>query len=179
MALSSISGGENFKKFLANVKRKKSKLDIGFFPEAIYVDGTQVAQVAFDMEFGKINTGIDAEIYGEVIPARSFMQKTFDEKKQSWLEELKTIINNQADKIDTNLALRKVGIVAKYDIRDTIRWWAELGEPRNGPKVKKLKGFDSPLIWTGKLLDSVDYVVTETLVRQGEKREVSRSGGRW
>jgi len=159
MALSTISGGENLKKFLGKVKNQTGQIDAGFFPESIYDDGTQVAQVAFDMEYGKINFGLDAEKYGEIIPARPFMQKTFDENNKKWRQELINIIYAQKENIDVLQALRVVGFVVKRDIQETISWFAREGTPRNGPKVIKLKGYDSPLIWTGKMQESVNYVV--------------------
>lgn len=113
------------------------------------------------MEFGKINEGLDAEKYGKIIPPRSFMQKTFDEQKDNWFKELQRTILAQRDKLDTKAALQRLGVIAQNNIRATIDWWAAEGEPRNGPKVIALKGFDSPLIWSGKMRQSVNFVVDE------------------
>ena len=158
-ALSSISGGENLKKFLGKVKNQTGKIDAGFFPEATYDDGTQVAQVAFDQCFGFINTGADAEKYGEVIPARNFMQKAFDENNRKWRLTLVDEIYKQKENIDVEKALKVTAFVIKKDIQDEIDWFATSGQPRNGPKVVALKGENSPLIWTGKMQSSVENVV--------------------
>lgn len=159
MALSSISGGENLKKFLGKFKNQTGQIDAGFFPEAVYDDGTQVAQVAFDQCFGHINIGADAEKYGRVIPARNFMQKAFDENNKKWREDLIKIISQQKENIDVEKALKTEAFIIKKDIQDEIDWFAASGQPRNGPKVQALKGFDSPLIWTGKMRESVEAVV--------------------
>lgn len=157
-----LKGGEKLKKFLTNTKKLGGRIDAGFFPEAIYADGTQVAQVAFDNCFGHINTGSDAEKYGEVISARNFMSMTFEQQKLQWKLRLIEEIDKQKEigNIDVKLALKKVAFVMKKDIQDTIDWFAEFGEPRNGPKMQAIKGFDSPLIWSGKMRDSVETVVT-------------------
>lgn len=154
-----ITGGENLKKFLGKVKNQGGRIEAGFFPEAIYADGTQVAQVAFDNCFGHINTGADAEKYGEVIPARNFMGLTFDSRKLQWKLTLIDIFDKQKENIDVIKALKTLAFIVKKDIQDTIDWFAESGEPRNGPKIQALKGFDSPLIWSGKMRDSVETVV--------------------
>lgn len=159
MALSTINGGENIKKFLGKVKNQTGQIDAGFFPEAIYDDGTQVAQVAFDNCFGHVNTGAAAEKYGQVIPARNFMQKAFKENNRKWRLELVNIIYAQKENIDVLQALRVTGFVVKRDIQESISWFALSGQPRNGPKMQAIKGFDSPLIWTGKMQESVEYVV--------------------
>jgi hypothetical protein len=159
VALSSISGGENLKKFLGKIKNQTGQIDVGFFPEAVYDDGTQVAQVAFDNCFGHINTGADAEKYGRVVPARNFMQKAFDDNNKKWREDLLKIIIEQKENIDIEKALKAEAFIIKKDIQNTIDWFATSGQPRNGPKMQAIKGVDSPLIWKGKMQNSVETVV--------------------
>lgn len=159
MGLSSIKGGENLKKFLDNSKKQTGQVDAGFFPGAIYDDGTQVAQVAFDQCFGFINPWPLSEIYGKVIPARNFMQKTFDENNKKWRDDLAKIIAAQKENIDVEKALRTEGFILKKDIQDMIDWFATSGEPRNGPKMQAIKKGDTPLIHKGKMQSSVETVV--------------------
>jgi hypothetical protein len=157
----SITGGENLKKFLENVKKQKAKLEAGYFPESVYDTGEQVAQVAVLNHYGHVNPWPISQIYGEIIPARPFMQKAFDDHNLEWREKLRDTIIAQGENINVYVALKTVGFIVKHHIQETIDWFAAHGQDHNGPKVIKLKKSDSPLIWTGKMRDSVNTVVTK------------------
>lgn len=149
-----ISGGENYKEFMQNVKKQKARVDVGFFPESTYPDGIYVAQVAIDNEFGHINEN------RSIVPARSFMHSTYEEQKKNWLRILQKVLQGQGKNIDVKKALNIVGKTAQGDIRDKIDWWAAHGEPRNAEYTIKIKGFDSPLVWSGTMREAVAYKVT-------------------
>ena len=160
----SIDGGKAIKEFLAAVKTNPVEGQVGFFPESRYDDGTSVATVAFLNHYGHINTGEAAQKYGRVIPARPFMQKTFDENRVKWRKQLQDIINTQiqnGQKINPELALKVVSKIAAKDVQEMIDWFASSGQPRNGPKMQALKGFDSPLIWKGIMRQSVQSQVVK------------------
>lgn len=163
-----ISGGEKFKEFLEKVKKQKARVDVGFFPEAKYTDGTQVAEVAIWQEFGT-----KTKDNKQIIPPRPFLHSTYEENKSKWLKILENSVKKQGKNIDVKKALEKVGFVAQNDVREKIDWWAKEGVPRNskitiegtlpdkdGNKFIKGKGFDSPLIETGHMRDSVSFKVT-------------------
>lgn len=150
-----ISGGENLKEFLKNVKQQQARVDVGFFPESRYPDtGITVAQVAIDNEFGHVTES------GAVVPARSFMHSTYQEQKNKWLQILAKVVQNQGKNIDVRKALTSVGHVAQDDVREKIDWWAQSGTPRNSEYTQKIKGFDSPLIWSGTMREAVSVKVT-------------------
>jgi len=150
-----IKGGDELKKFLAKVAKQKARVDIGFFPEATYPDGTQVAEVAVYNEYGTFNKNKE-----EHIPPRPFMQPTFNNEKSKWLAVLAKVINKQQENPDVKKALTNVGVVAQDDVKASIDEWAKNGTPRNAPATINKKGFDSPLIETGHMRDSVHFKVT-------------------
>ena len=149
-----IKGGEQLQKFLAKVAKQKARVDVGFFPDAKYPDGTQVAEVAIYNEYGTLTKGKK-----EHIPPRPFMQPTFNAQKAKWMDILAKSINNQQENIDVKKALNIVGIVAQDDVKASIDEWAKNGNPRNEQATIAKKGFDSPLIETGHMRDSVHYKV--------------------
>lgn len=157
MEASSISGGENLKALLDRVKGQKATLLVGYFPDAKYIekDGVvkQVAQVAAENEYGHVNPD------GTLVPARPFMSKTYDDNKAQWSKFLQEELIQQGEEIDVKKALRALGYVVKHDIQETIDWWAEFGQPRNSKVTIREKGFDSPLIHSGKMRASVRSVV--------------------
>ena len=163
-----IEGGGKLQAFLDKFKFQKARVDAGFFPEAKYKDGTQVAQVAIWLEDGTEKNG------KEFILPRPFLLPTFNEQKEKWKKKFFDIIQNQ-NEIDVKKALFAVGRLAQDDIRDKIDWWAESGTPRNAEATIKIKSGerygekeesgrsvgDSPLIWSGHMRDSVAFKVTE------------------
>ena len=150
-----IEGGSKLKDFLNKLTKQKAKVDVGFFPEAKYSDGTQVAQVAFWQEFGTETMNGKNHI-----PPRPFLHPTYEEQKDKWMKVLQQSINQQRDEIDVKKALSSVGIVAQRDVQKKIKDWAKSGIPRNAPTTIEIKGFDSPLIHKNIMLDAVSYKVT-------------------
>lgn len=144
-----IKGGDELKKFLAKVTKQKARVDVGFFPDATYTDGTKVAEVAVANEYGDLTH-----------PPRPFMQPTFNNQKSKWQKVLANTISQQKNNIDVKKALTTVGVVAQDDIKDSIDEWAKNGTPRNAPATIAKKGFDAPLIETGQMRDSVHFKVT-------------------
>lgn len=151
---STIKGGDKLQEFLNKLKKQKARVDVGFFPDSVYEDGTQVAQVAIDNEFGHINEN------GSIVPARPFLLPTYNENKSKWMKILGNVIKNQGENINVSKALDTIGRIAQEDVREKIDWWAEAGEPRNAQSTQEKKGFDSPLIETGHMRESVAYKVT-------------------
>ena len=87
------------------------------------------------------------------------MQPTFNAQKAKWMDILAKSINKQQENIDVKKALNIVGIVAQDDVKASIDEWAKNGNPRNAQATIAKKGFDSPLIETGHMRDSVHYKV--------------------
>lgn len=165
-----ISGGNKLQSFLDKIKKQKARVDVGFFPESTYTDGTQVAAVAIWQEFGT-----ESDDGKQHIPPRAFMHPTYQENKSKWLKVLEKVVMNQGENIDIKKALNSVGFIAQKDIQDKIDWWAESGNPRNAEATIKIKSGerygefevgtdrkvgDSPLIWSGHMRESVEFKVT-------------------
>lgn len=146
-----FKGGEKLQQFLTLVKKQKAKIEIGFFEDSKYIDGTQIAEIAIYNEFGVPENNL---------PPRPFLHPTYDNQKNKWIKILANTIDIQKDNIDVKKALSKVGLIAQNDVRNSIDEWAKSGEPRNAPRTIKAKGFDSPLIHTGQMRDAVNYKVT-------------------
>lgn len=112
---------------------------------------------------------------GGIIPKRSFLRDTFDIKREQWNVLFKTLlIAKFAKKPDRDFSaiikiLKLVGLKMVDDVKKRITTGA--GIP---PKLKQAtidrKGSDRPLVDTGRLLNSITYVV----VKQGQ--EVKTSG---
>lgn len=102
-----VSGGEQFERWLRDIALSRpAVLEVGFFEDAWYPDGTPVAQVAAWQEYGT-----------DVAPARPFMRPTFDEKGGDWLA---TFIAQIASGASMAGAFRAMGNQARGDIADDI-----------------------------------------------------------
>lgn len=145
-----IVGGDKLKDFINKVAKQKARVDVGFFEESTYPDGTHIAEVAIDNEYGIDN-----------IPPRPFMQPTFDDNKTKWVKIMKNTASTQGKDINLKQILSTVGVVAMTDIKDKINWWSESGSPRNAQSTIDKKGFDSPLIETGAMRDAIIFKVSE------------------
>lgn len=144
-----IKGGDQLAKFLTTVAKQKARVDVGFFPDATYPDGTKVAEIAIYQEFGTKH-----------IPPRPFMNSTFEDNRKRWRDLLAKAVKNQGNQINVRKALMTIGVIAQNDIKTKIDWWAGQGMPRNAASTIAKKGFDSPLIETGHMRDSVHFKVT-------------------
>lgn len=150
-----IKGGEKLKAFLDKIIKQKAKLDVGFFPEAKYEDGTPVASVAIWNEFGT-----ETDDGKKLIPPRPFLFPTYNKQKEKWKQYLFDKIESQGEDIDLKKALKATGFVAQKDVQEAIDEWARAGNPRNADSTIEKKGFDSPLYEHGHLRESVDYKVS-------------------
>jgi len=110
-----------------------------------YPDGTSIPLVGFRNEFGTAK-----------IPERSFIRATLFKHRnyKDTLEKMaKGII---ANKYNREKAFEMLGQKVKQDIQKTI---VELKHPKNAKSTIRMKGSSNPLIDTGLMRNSVDYVV--------------------
>lgn len=122
----------------------RETLEIGFFENARYENGTQVAQVAFFNEFGTLR-----------IPARPFFRNAITKNIKKWYSTLGSAIRAGRN---PNNALSLVGEQARGDIIKSI---TELNTPPNAQSTINAKGSTSPLIDSGLLRRSVTYKVKQ------------------
>lgn len=130
------------------------QIDVGWFDEAKYPDGTPVAWIAMLNEYGFMTTGK----YQGYHPPRPFFR--------SFLKDY--ITNNIL--VHSNIA-PKVAAVAEGKLswaalhnqigQQLVEWVKkkilETTNPHNTPLTISIKGFDDPLIETGRMYDTVRY----------------------
>lgn len=177
--MATISGGEKLKKVLAEIGGKAGKqLKVGFLSDAVYPDGTSVAAVAFWNEYGHQGPF--------PAPPRPFFRNMISEESGSWPEKmakglkyfdydaektlnslgmdikgalqksLSTISEPELSK--TTLMLREIYGNNPQEIRarDVLAAQELVSEGYSGASGTQAK----PLIWTGHMLNSVDYEVS-------------------
>lgn len=136
------------------LKGNYKSLDVGFFDEYYGPenDNLPVAQVAKWQEEGTEN-----------IPMRPFMRAGFmikNVEKEGWITaEVKQMLDAVAmGRMTWNQLYHKLGPVMVKIMQKEIEMWPI---PMNAPLTVELKGFNDPLIDTGKMLDSVEYRVAD------------------
>lgn len=137
--------GHNLRKIAKTPK--SSSVAAGFFEDSKYPDGTSVVSVAVKNEYGEAN-----------IPARPFMQQTFENNQAKWLKFITQALAKQSGNYDTNTIANQLGLLMQGDIRDTI---VNGDFVPNAPYTIAKKGKDTPLRDTLLMLQSVDYQVVK------------------
>lgn len=122
------------------LKRQRGKIEVGFFEGEKYPDGTQVAAVAAHNEFG-----------GGKTPPRPFMRTCIERRRNKWR---KVVRDNLAKELDVHITLAELADVMVEDIKDYISIWTN---PPNAPSTIAKKGFNDPLVDTGRMMNSVDW----------------------
>ena len=108
-------------------------------------NGASIAEVATYNEYGTRR-----------IPSRPFIAIATDESK-GWQSEVKKQVGGITSSADVNGALNTIGEQMKKDIKNVIGDRSKL-KP-NAPSTIAKKGFDAPLIDTGKLQEAIDFEV--------------------
>lgn len=137
-------------------------VEAGWFESARYPAakgksvGVSVAQVARINEFGAVIKRGKATI---VIPPRPFMRGAYANIKQKMPEVQKKIASQlMAGKIKPEQALKQIGLFMEGEIVLSIK---NGGWVKNAPSTAKRKGFNTPLIHTGHMWQSVVSKVSE------------------
>lgn len=95
-----------------------------------------------------------------VIPERSFIRSTFDEKEPDWSNYFNMLIGKIVNNdLTAETAYERLGARIASDIQKTIR---ELHEPGNASATVARKKADNPLINTGRLRQSVTWKVVKS-----------------
>lgn len=136
----------------------KVSLDVGFFEDAKYPDGTSVAYVAYLNEYGGHN------------PARPFMKQTAQKRMKTWAEGVaKNVEKTGVTPASVKRAFEMAGQVAVGDVKRTIKDWppggnapstvaAKARRARSGKNLVPINP-ETVLIDTGKMISSVAYEV--------------------
>ena len=148
--MATVRGGERLAQWLrqaADGVAKDPTVKIGFLSGATYPDGQSVAAVAAFNEFGVPSRGQ---------PPRPFFRGMVARQKGSWASAIAQ--NLAATHYDARRTLDRMGQGIKGQLQQSI---VELRDPPLSPSTVKAKGFDTPLIDTGHMLNSVDYEVID------------------
>lgn len=135
-----------------NLQRQMNmELEVGFFEEARYEDGTQVAQVA---QWNFEGTSSHP-------PRPAFQQSILAPIERNQYKKMFDAAIGQAIKTGSFLnAYKAIGFQLQAILKQSITEWST---PPNSPRTIAEKGFNDPLIDTGLMRDSVDFKV----VRRG------------
>jgi len=123
----------------------KSYTQIGIQASAEpYAGGKNVAEIAFDNEFG---TGR--------IPARPFMSTSFDENRT----KINDLISKEYDKIlsGTMTTKKALALTGEWMTGVVKKKITDIKEPKNAPFTIKMKKSSNPLIDTGHMRASITH----------------------
>lgn len=147
MALSFSDMTPEGKKFMQELRKlEQLEVRVGFQQgQGSYENGADLAEVAAYNELGSSST-----------PARPFMRQSF-ENHQSELQKA----CNDANKIlasggTAQQALNRIGVVAKGLVQEEI---VSGGFEPNAPSTIAKKGSETPLVDSGFMRESVNYVI--------------------
>jgi hypothetical protein len=128
------------KNILKELQKQSAFVDVGWFSGTEYPDGTPVASVAAQNEFGHDN-----------VPPRPFFRHVLKTRAGKWKKVLR---DNLAKEPDVRTTLSALADVMVEDIKDTIKIWTY---PPNAASTIKKKGFNDPLVDTKRMMESVDW----------------------
>lgn len=134
------------KKYFRELKKMADmEIQVGFQGDQKYEDGTSIAQVAAVNEFGASD-----------IPERPFMRQSFENHEgelQAACDAAQRLVSSGGS---AEQALQQIGVVAKGLVQDEI---VNGGFAPNAESTIKKKGSEQPLIDTGTMRQSVNFVV--------------------
>lgn len=134
------------KKYFRELKKMTDmEIQVGFQGDQKYEDGTSIAQVAAINEFGASD-----------IPERPFMRQSFENHEgelQAACDAAQRLVSSGGS---AEQALQQIGVIAKGLVQDEI---VNGGFAPNAESTIKKKGSEQPLIDTGTMRQSVNFVV--------------------
>lgn len=132
-------------------------IEVGIFKGEKTADGAEYAMIASVHEFGITIRKAGGSI---VIPERSFLRSTFDEKEREWYSFIQKNIPKILDgSLNARTLCERLGAKMVADIQKKIR---DLKDPPNAPSTIAAKGSSNPLIDTGGLRQRITYRVVRT-----------------
>lgn len=145
--MATIKGGQKLEselKKLASGIAKPASVKVGFLAGATYPDGKPVAMIAAIQDYGAPSRGI---------PPRPFFRNMVKTKKGEWPAAIAGLLKSTRDAEKT---LQLTGEAIAGQLRQSIR---DTNSPPLAASTIRRKGFATPLIDTGHMLNSVDYEV--------------------
>lgn len=173
-----LVGGRALKRYLKNMRDQLgdgATLSVGFFEDATYAGGQfkfskkrRAKMSAGGKQFADFLEGKEkfsgpvaqVALWNEVgtkkTPPRPFMRKTVATKSPRWGNGLgRALRDNHYNAHD---ALHVLGEVIQGQMRQSI---IDFKDPPNAALTIDLKGFNDPLVDSGRMLRSVDFQITE------------------
>lgn len=143
MSGAQIIGGQGLDAALQKLLETKAMhVRAGALAGATYPDGTTVASVLRDNEFG-----------GPETPPRAPLRRTIAERSGVWKIGFAKLMETNTPEV----ALQKLGVQMVTDIQGTIK--AIGAEGGNSEATIERKGFDKPLMDSGHMMRSIDSEV--------------------
>lgn len=134
------------KRYFRELKKlEEMEVAAGFQEGSSYENGATVMEVAAYNEFGSSDT-----------PARPFMKQSFESHGDELQDACDEVNRTLANGGNTQHALEKLGVIAKGLIQEEI---VSGNFAPNAASTIAKKGSDKPLIDTGNMRQSVNYVV--------------------
>lgn len=137
--------GEKFKQTIEELKRLEVR--IGIQQGAGSEDGVDLVDIAMFNELGTVH-----------IPSRPFLRDSVDAHADEINSFLQSTKNNLLKGGSAETALKRIGVFQKGLIQKEIR---DGDFVPNSPATIKKKGSDRPLIDTGRMRQSINYVIQE------------------
>ena len=135
--------GKAFKKALELLNDLEVR--VGYQEGLLYPDGTPVVHVAIWNELGTVRS-----------PARPFIRNTVDNNEAKIQTKMKSCANELAEGATTGKVLNELGVFGM----DLLQKEIKNGEyVPNAPSTIEKKGSEKPLIDTGLLRQSANYVI--------------------
>lgn len=133
-------------------KMSEHEIQAGWFPENVYPNGQQVAQVMFWNEFGTPNAK-------HPIPARPLFRQSaakIEKKLPAFL------VRRAADVMNGKLSPEELPKLAgEAIVGEIVREFKDGGFVPNSKSTERAKGFNVPLTDTGHAAQSVQYKIKE------------------
>ena len=134
------------RRFFRELKKLEGlEVQVGFQSDQKYEDGTSIAEVAAHNEFGSSDT-----------PERPFMRQSFENHEaelKAGCEAANRVVNSGGS---AEQALQQRGTLAKGLVQDEI---VNGGFAPNAESTIQKKGSEQPLIDTGTMRQSVNFVI--------------------
>ncbi len=153
MGVRIISSNNNIPRVIQSLKDlKKYEIEVGIFGS----DGAEYVMIAGVQEFG---ITIRKEKGNIVIPERSFLRSTFDEKNREWFKFMKKQLEHVlSGRINARVLCERLGTKMVADVQEKL---TDINSPPNAPATIAKKGSSNPLIDTGGLRQRITYKVVK------------------
>lgn len=148
-----IQNRNNIPQIIQSLKElRKYEIEVGIFGG----QGAEYVMIAAVHEFGVTIRKGSGSI---VIPERSFLRSTFDEKQDEWVKFVKKQMEHLLNlRINARTLCERLGAKMVADIQEKL---TDLDTPPNAPATIAQKGSSNPLIDSGGLRMRITYKVVQ------------------